>query len=360
MNNEELFLRGIGGTEKEIFELSNYNKNLFDHKDLLDTKRFPIEDEAFVKHWEKCINATAEKGIVEVLKDNFIQLHFPVVSGMSKNEEYLEATRQGTIDVNRRMKNFLELEYPEGIKLYLHSTYAGRIPVIFTSNRKDFVLLVQALAGRNEPINIPNSMGACMVKGYNNWGRIFSYKSNFESEFLWNIEKQSFFSNKELYQDRFIILSDGGYSGVSAQDMKLSEGDWKNKSLAIRLEHEGVHYFTERVLGSSKANIFDEFIADYMGIVKAFGAYKAEVFLRFMGLEDYPDYRQGGRLENYKGKPSLSDASFKILQKLVRQASVNLEGFDNENTASNAVDKLIALTKTTLIDLASNEFKIIF
>jgi hypothetical protein len=199
-----------------------------------------------------------------------------------------------------------------------------------------------------------------MVKGYNNWGRIFSYKSNFESEFLWNIEKQSFFSNKELYQDRFIILSDGGYSGVSAQDMKLSDGDWKSKSLDIRLEHEGVHYFTERVLGSSRANIFDEFIADYMGIVKAFGAYKAEIFLRFMGLEDYPDYRQGGRLENYKGKPSLSDGSFIILQRLVREASVNLEGFDNANPAPNMVDKLIALTKTTLIDLASNEFRINF
>ena len=43
-------------------------------------------------------------------------------------------------------------------------------------------------------------------------------------------------------------------------------------------------------------NLHDELIADYAGITAAIGHYRAAWFLRFLGLEDYPTYRPGGRL----------------------------------------------------------------
>lgn len=46
--------------------------------------------------------------------------------------------------------------------------------------------------------------------------------------------------------------------------------------------------------------MLDELIADYAGIVAAWGRYRADWFLRFVGLEDYPRYREGGRLQNYR------------------------------------------------------------
>ena len=107
-------------------------------------------------------------------------------------------------------------------------------------------------------------------------------------------------------------------------------------------------------------SVLDELIADYRGIVAAIGHYRADWFLRFMGLESFPNYREGGRLQNYRGQPPLSDASFKILQALVKAAVENLERFDTEYTnelRSHNKQPLIlmALTHLTLEELASQE-----
>lgn len=67
--------------------------------------------------------------------------------------------------------------------------------------------------------------------------------------------------------------------------MNLSQAEWRRLSITIRLEHECTHYFTYRVLGSMRNNLLDELIADYQGIVSAIGKYRADWFLRFMGLE---------------------------------------------------------------------------
>lgn len=354
--NHEAFLSTLGAGEDEIPELLEYNKNRFCHKDAGCFDGTPVKDELFAIHWENEIAAIPQKGILKVLRDNFIQFNFPVAAGMSRDEEYLFAVRRGLVHEDRKNKDWLSFEAPDRIKLYLYRTYAGAIPVIYTADRRDFILLIQTLTMRNEPADIPDSMGACMVKGYNNWTRIADYKSKLRSDLLWNMEKESFFSQKELYQDRFIILSDGGYSGISAKTMGLSEEEWKSRSLVIRLEHEGVHYFTERLLGASNANIFDEFIADYAGIRKAFGRYKAEWFLSFMGLEAYPSYRSGGRLENYKGRPPLSDKSFTVLQRIVKKAAMHLEKFELQNPSMKTLDVLLLLTKATLLDIASDDY----
>jgi hypothetical protein len=34
------------------------------------------------------------------------------------------------------------------------------------------------LTGRNEPIEVPDAMGACLVKGLNNWSRVAAYRAN--------------------------------------------------------------------------------------------------------------------------------------------------------------------------------------
>ncbi len=75
-------------------------------------------------------------------------------------------------------------------------------------------------------------------------------------------------------------------------------------------------------------NLLDELIADYQGIVAAVGHYRADWFLRFVGLESFPNYREDGRLQNYRGQPPLSNQAFKILQALVVAAAQNLEQFD--------------------------------
>jgi hypothetical protein len=107
-------------------------------------------------------------------------------------------------------------------------------------------------------------------------------------------------------------------------------------------------------------NLLDELIADYRGIVAATGGYRADWFLRFMGLESLDNYRESGRLQNYRGEPPLSDGAFRVLQALVTDAALNLERFDaeyiNKLSVGNERNLLaIALTYSTLEELAYQE-----
>ena len=166
--------------------------------------------------------------------------------------------------------------------------------------------------------------------------------------------------HKELYQDRFLILSDGPYSNVSAGEIGLTEQEWRRTSTTIRLEHECTHYFTLRVFGSMRNNLLDELIADYAGIT-AVGPYRADWFLRFMGLEFFPAYREGGRLQNYRGEPPLSESAFRALQRLVRDAAENLGRLDLDpayqpgREPEDRAATLLAMTSFRLEELAVPE-----
>jgi hypothetical protein len=219
--------------------------------------------------------------------------------------------------------------------LFLHETPAGAIPVLTARDRQEFVALVHVLSMRNEPGPVPDSMGATMVSGLNNWDRIARHRRAWENDNPlavaiggWSAEFSRLISRKGLYQDRLIILSEGGYSNVSAARVGMPEEEWRRVSQLIRLEHECTHYFTRRVFGSMQNAIHDEFLADYAGIVAAFGSYRLDLFMLFMGLEDFPRYRRGGRLENYLGQPPPNARVFTILQRLLKQAAENVARWD--------------------------------
>ena len=162
-----------------------------------------------------------------------------------------------------------------------------------------------------------------------------------------------------LYQDSFIILSQGDYSGIAAEAMGLSEALWQRYSHQIRLAHECTHYATLRLFGSMRNNVLDELIADYWGIRRALGQYRADWFLRFMGNEG-DTWRDNGRIQTYRGDPPLSDDAFHVLQGLLREAAHNLERVDQEigdalKTAVAQQKFLTTLTQFTLEELASPE-----
>jgi hypothetical protein len=255
-----------------------------------------------------------------------VQLQFPIELGISETADYRASTRRG-ISIPLGTVG-LKLRSPQQLELFMHESWAGPIPVIFAGDRSDFELLVQALLRRNEPVAIPAAMGACMVAGFNNWDRISSYRNHWELEHGsvgWEQEWQRLIPQKALYQDRFILLSDIPYSNIRATELGLAEDYWRQKSRLIRLEHESIHYWTKRRLGAMQNNALDELMADYWGLVSATGEYRADWFLRFLGLEAWPRYRSSGRLSSYRGQPELSAGAFRVLQGLVVTAAQNLE-----------------------------------
>jgi anti-sigma regulatory factor (Ser/Thr protein kinase) len=115
-----------------------------------------------------------------------------------------------------------------------------------------------------------------------------------------------------------------------------------------------------RVIGSMKNNLQDEVIADFVGLIHAFGAYERELALRFFGLEDYPAYRKGGRLESYCGDPPLSEEAVAVVRTLVAKTVGNLESLAQAHPeklrGTTGITRLaLALSELSLEELASRE-----
>lgn len=141
---------------------------------------------------------------------------------------------------------------PDMLEIRIYDSFAGKIPIISVRDTADFEQLVTNIAYK----------GICPD----------------------GIEKTgaSFISGKTT---RFIILSAKPYSNVPASELGLSdETDWCEKSLLLRQAHECTHYFTKQTYGISNNLLHDEIMADFIGMYEAFGFYKAEWFLRFMGI----------------------------------------------------------------------------
>ncbi len=359
-------LRAHGAQEETTAELLAYTENKFQEQSGLQEP--PLADEECVTAWRQYAEVAADEGMLECLKRPFIQLHFPIEEGMSENQAYQAARRLGQLSEEVLAAQGLQLQRPEKIELLLQATPAGTIPLLIAGERADFVALLQCLIHRNEPRQIPDSVGAMMIAGYNNWNRIHELRRSWEAQdpgrvgddIAWSMEFKRLIPHKELYKDSFILLTLGPYSGVAASALGLSDADWLKTSLSIRREHECTHYFTRRVFGSMANSVYDELIADFMGIVAAIGRFRADWFLRFMGLQSYPEICADGRVHHYRGTPPLSDDAFAVLQSLLQAAAKNLEAAElaSAETAWSLAEKtavLRGLSRLTLEELAADD-----
>jgi hypothetical protein len=354
-------LRAFGAGPAEVDELLDYNQPLFVVPDAID---LPLADELFVETWAGYAAEAQSRGVLPVVREHLVQLRFPVAPGMSEGEAYQAAIRKGVLPAETRD---LRLKDADGLRLFIHPTPAGAVPVLVAPHRADFETLVRALTRKNEPAPLPASMGACMVAGYNNWGRVAELRRRWEAGQVdaggardWSAAFARLKSRKDLYQDRFILLSGGGYSGLPAEAMEMKPEAWNQASITIRLEHECTHYFTRRVLGSMRNNLLDELLADYAGIVAAAGRYRADWALRFLGLEHEDGCRADGRMWNYRGEPPLSDAAFTVLQRLVRAAVTHVQEVDRGldgafRTMLDSARVLLTLAGFTLEEFAARD-----
>lgn len=304
--------------------------------------------------WSEYLADIESKDALSLLEDIMPQLRFPVVEGMRGDPDYRAATLRGG-DQGRR--GGLELEYPSEFRVLLHDAGCGSVPVLMPRGRHDFRTLVQAIMGRNEPIEVPDSMGACVVAGYNNWGRIHKLKSDFLQQNPaadWSEQFAKIRKEKALYTDEFFIISDGPYSGVFHSALGLTPESWSETSRLIRIHHESLHLYCRRIYGLMQTNALDETFADYIGLVETLGRFEPQWFNRFMGLEG-DEYREGGRLQNYC--QNLSNAAFEIVCGLVRDASRNLAQLEPKMQSLSAQDRKEFLLGHDLLDLAEANFR---
>lgn len=354
-------LASYGALGGEVEELLHYNCNCFDLAQGIEI-RFPLADEACVQEWAAYASEVTKANSLTAVYQWLPQLQFPIQRGLSQLPEYQAAVRRGQFIYPEGIATGLDLEAPNLCRVILQPTGAGRIPVIIAGSRSDFVALIRAFTKKGEPEPVPDSMGAVILGGVNNLHRINALRAahlaSGNPEWTWTEKFQEIKQQKQLYQDRFVILSPGPYSDVPAAALQLDEPLWETISLAIRLEHECTHYFTRRVFGSMRNNLLDELIADYCGLVKATGTYEATWALRFLGIEEEGEYRAGGRLENYQGDPPLSPGAFRVLVRLARGAVANLRRLNTATAAWRCTDayrvaSVLAIANFTLEELAA-------
>ena len=342
---------------KVIEELGVYTQNKFAvHVGAFDFYANKKEDPQ-IQSWEEYIAESQEIGVYETLRKYLTPFQFPIQAGISRDPLYKAVTLRG--QQGPSASGGISLDEPDALELFLHDGVAGRIPVLVVPNTEDFQRVIQALGYKNEPVALPDSMGASMINGLNNWDRIQRLKeewTNSTPSGNWQTYfRQHVLPHKALYQDRLIVLSKKPYSGVSAKKLGLDGEKWLENSLQIRLEHECAHYFTLKCLGGMYINMHDELLADYMGITQALGYFDSSWFLHFIGLEE-ETYRIGGRLENYTENTPLSAKSFTALQTIIRLASENLEQFSydiqRENISHLRAAQLISLASFSLPQIA--------
>ncbi|MEC3875873.1 DUF7005 family protein [Chryseobacterium salviniae] len=312
-------------------------------------------DEIF---WEKYVDESTGDIPFQVLREFYPQLNFPIEDGIEKKQIYRDAVLKGSSILSDKA---LQLNKESEITLKLHQNIAYDIPVLIVPDEADFETLIQCLIHKNNPAPIPKSMGASLISGINNWKKINNLKQEWtesNSSASWNEEfSNNIVPNTHLYKDRIILLSMKPYSNVSAEKLQMSSEEWEKISLKIRLEHECVHLYTLKKFGSASNNLHDELIADYIGIVATAGTYQKEWMLTFMGLEEYPKYRPGARLENYLSGMDLSDSEFAQVTKIIKNAIENIADFSNQlNKMETDHDKrwrIEALCTTDLLQISS-------
>ena len=198
--------------------LLSYNSS-FDPVNREDEVTLPLADEEHLSTWRRYKEESDDLGVIPTLSKYLVQLKFPIQAGISTTEVYRAATRKGDWT---GATGSPEWKDPDAIELQIHPTAAGHIPVILVPQREDFETLIRAIVRRNEPSEIPASMGAAAIKGFNNWSRVFELTDNWKAEnperehANWNTAFRSINPPKSHYQDTFIILSRGPYSNTSA------------------------------------------------------------------------------------------------------------------------------------------------
>jgi hypothetical protein len=143
-------LRRFGAGDAEVAELLALNAVRFSPSASL---HLPLDDEPFVVAWDRYHAESAARGVWNVLRDTLVQLHLPIQAGVSGTAWYRAVTRSGRPVPHDQHGTMLES--PSTLRLLVHPTAAGRIPVIVAGVRADFVRLVQALTGARASLRFP-------------------------------------------------------------------------------------------------------------------------------------------------------------------------------------------------------------
>ena len=236
-------------------------------------------------------------GVVAALAEIYPQLYLQ----LGDAEQYAAVVRRGEIPAVKDLSGFRtdELDAAE-----VGVTPAGSVQIVKLTHRSDFERFYQIMGYKCQPEPIPPQTGAVILDGVINWTRIRAHQAEFlaaDPAGNWSEEFRQFTSVKSNYLDALVILSSGDYSGVPAERFGYAQDEWRRLSYEIRKAHELTHFLCRRKYHEQINAIWDELVADAVGIVSALGRFDRGMEEVFLGVT--PDGYTGGRLETYTDSP---------------------------------------------------------
>lgn len=254
--------------------------------------------------------------ILDAYVARYPQLSLPVEANMSKDARYIDIVCRGRLPLHP-ISPFQGSSRDEERHI---ETPVGIIPVLHIGNRKDFERFVNVLRDRCEPVPVPPSMGALTLLGVINWHKIQAHKQQWILSGRtdgWLEERKRFTSDPVNYRDTVVLVSDGPYSALPAQDAGMEPDLWQERSLEIRIWHELTHVVCRKLWPDHKQAIRDEILADCVGLLAAFGRYDPTLALALLGVTA-DGYRSGGRLQNYLSENTPSAPLLETVRKTIQ------------------------------------------
>ena len=236
-------------------------------------------------------------GVVAALADIYPQLYLQ----LGDTEQYAAIVRRGEMPAVKDLSGFLTDALDEA---EIGVTPAGSVQIVKLTHREDFERFYQIMGFKCKPEPIPPQTGAVILDGVINWTRIHARQEEFlaaDPNGNWSEEFRRFTSVKSNYLDALVILSSGDYSGVPAERFGYSREEWRRLSYEIRKAHELTHFLCRRKYHEQINAVWDELVADAVGIVSALGRFDRGMEEVFLGVS--PDGYTGGRLETYTDTP---------------------------------------------------------
>ena len=226
-------------------------------------------------------------------------------------------------------------------------TPAGPVEVLFLEHRRDFETFLQIIGHKSAPVPIARTVGAITYRGLADWGKVAAAHAAYLASGGddWNSEFMRLAKEPGAFRSEIIIISEGPYSNVAAEDTPYSADEWLRISHEIRLHHECAHVVCRRTMPDDVLPVWDEVTADVVGLLAATGRYDAALATRFLGVAE--SGFTGGRLAEYLDEEQT--ARIDEIAAEVHAACVRIEEMSGPDEAADPFAFLLDLKRKPLI-----------
>lgn len=281
-------------------------------------------------------------GVLEALARRFPQLY--VVPAEGAQDAHRLASGRGIAPEGASLDHFGGSPLDE---LRVVGTPAGPIEVLFLERRHDFETFLQIIGHKSAPVPIARTVGAITYIGLADWGKVADAREAYAAAGGddWGAEFMRLAKEPGAFRSEIVVISEGPYSNVPADDTPFGPDEWLSVSREIRLHHECAHVVCRRTMPDDVLPVWDEVTADVVGLLFAIGRYDAKLATRFLGVSATGFV--GGRLDEYLTEEQA--ARIDEVAAEVHGACARIEQMSGPAAVAEPFDFLLGLKRSPLI-----------